>query len=207
MSPAATGTSRSSCGSRRSSGRAWRISESQDRGKSSGSAQNASARRRVRHGQIPAVRRSGGWSVQIPLTDVATVNLSVRRVLHLSRAAAALSADQVQRARPRSGQRHPGGADQDCGAGAVPAGMRMEWVGEFGNLQDAIARLKLVVPLSLVHDRDAAVDQFRLDDRDTILAMSVIPMAIIGGVSRCSSLEFRSACRRRSASSRCSALR
>ena len=45
----------------------------------------------------------------------------------------------------------------------LPPGLRMEWVGEFGNLQDAIARLKLVVPLSLVHDRHAAVDQFRLD--------------------------------------------
>ena len=31
----------------------------------------------------------------------------------------------------------------------LPAGSRLEWVGEFGNLQDAIARLKIVVPLSL----------------------------------------------------------
>ena len=31
----------------------------------------------------------------------------------------------------------------------LPPGSRLEWVGEFGNLQDAIARLKVVVPLSL----------------------------------------------------------
>src|SRR6202008_1692117 len=31
----------------------------------------------------------------------------------------------------------------------LPAGSRLEWVGEFGNLQDAIARLEVVVPLSL----------------------------------------------------------
>src|SRR5262249_20904153 len=31
----------------------------------------------------------------------------------------------------------------------LPAGSRIEWVGEFGNLQDAIGRLKVVVPITL----------------------------------------------------------
>ena len=31
----------------------------------------------------------------------------------------------------------------------LPAGYRLEWVGEFGELQDAIERLSLIVPLSL----------------------------------------------------------
>ena len=31
----------------------------------------------------------------------------------------------------------------------LPPGSRLEWVGEFGNLQDAIARLQVVVPISL----------------------------------------------------------
>ena len=31
----------------------------------------------------------------------------------------------------------------------LPAGSRVEWVGEFGNLQDAIKRLSIVVPISL----------------------------------------------------------
>ena len=31
----------------------------------------------------------------------------------------------------------------------LPPGSRLEWVGEFGNLQDAIARLELVVPITL----------------------------------------------------------
>ena len=30
----------------------------------------------------------------------------------------------------------------------LPAGYRLEWVGEFGNLQDAMARLAIVVPIS-----------------------------------------------------------
>ena len=57
----------------------------------------------------------------------------------------------------------------------------MEWVGEFGNLQDAIARLKLVVPLSLVMIAMLLWINFG-SVTDTLLAMSVIPMAIIGGV-------------------------
>ena len=57
----------------------------------------------------------------------------------------------------------------------------MEWVGKFGNLQDAIARLKLVVPLSLVMIAMLLWINFG-SIRDTILAMSVIPMAVIGGV-------------------------
>ena len=31
----------------------------------------------------------------------------------------------------------------------LPPGSRLEWVGEFGNLQDAIARLQVVVPITL----------------------------------------------------------
>jgi cobalt-zinc-cadmium resistance protein CzcA len=63
----------------------------------------------------------------------------------------------------------------------LPPGLRMEWVGEFGNLQDAIARLKVVVPLSLVMIAMLLWINFG-SITDTLLAMSVIPMAIIGGV-------------------------
>jgi heavy metal efflux system protein len=63
----------------------------------------------------------------------------------------------------------------------LPTGSRLEWVGEFGNLQDAIARLKVVVPLCLgliallLWINFASVP-------DTLLAMSVIPMAVVGGI-------------------------
>jgi len=63
----------------------------------------------------------------------------------------------------------------------LPAGSRVEWVGEFGNLQDAIARLKIVVPISLGLIALLLWMNFG-SVRDTLLAMSVIPMAIIGGV-------------------------
>lgn len=63
----------------------------------------------------------------------------------------------------------------------LPPGSRMEWVGEFGNLQDAIRRLSIVVPISLALIGILLWFNFG-SMTDTLLAMSVIPMAIFGGV-------------------------
>ena len=63
----------------------------------------------------------------------------------------------------------------------LPPGTRLEWVGEFGNLQDAIGRLKIVVPISLVLIALLLWLNFN-SVTDTLLAMSVIPMAVIGGI-------------------------
>jgi cobalt-zinc-cadmium resistance protein CzcA len=63
----------------------------------------------------------------------------------------------------------------------LPPGSRLEWVGEFGNLQDAIGRLKVVVPLSLLMIALLLWINFG-SITDTLLAMSVIPMAIVGGI-------------------------
>ncbi len=63
----------------------------------------------------------------------------------------------------------------------LPAGSRLEWVGEFGNLQDAIGRLQIVVPLSLAFIGLLLWVNFA-SVPDTLLAMSVIPMATIGGI-------------------------
>ncbi|MGP9811794.1 efflux RND transporter permease subunit [Rhodopseudomonas sp. NSM] len=63
----------------------------------------------------------------------------------------------------------------------LPPGARAEWVGEFGNLQDAIKRLSIVVPISLVLIGVLLFFNFG-SFTDTLLAMSVIPMAIFGGV-------------------------
>ena len=61
------------------------------------------------------------------------------------------------------------------------AGSRLEWVGEFGNLQDAIGRLQIVVPISLALIALLLWINFG-SVPDMLLAMSVIPMATIGGV-------------------------
>jgi heavy metal efflux system protein len=63
----------------------------------------------------------------------------------------------------------------------LPAGSRLEWVGEFGNLQDAIGRLQVVVPISLGLIALLLWINFG-SVPDTLLAMSVIPMAVIGGI-------------------------
>ena len=63
----------------------------------------------------------------------------------------------------------------------MPVGSRLEWVGEFGNLQDAIARLKIVVPISLTLIALLLWINFG-SLVDMLLAMSVIPMAVTGGI-------------------------
>src|SRR6185369_7490194 len=63
----------------------------------------------------------------------------------------------------------------------LPPGSRIEWVGEFGNLQDAIKRLSIVVPISLT--LIAVLIWFNFGSLvDTVLTMSVIPMAVFGGI-------------------------
>jgi heavy metal efflux system protein len=63
----------------------------------------------------------------------------------------------------------------------LPPGSHLEWVGEFGNLQDAIRRLSIVVPISLA--LIAVLIWFNFGSVvDTILTMSVIPMAVFGGI-------------------------
>jgi cobalt-zinc-cadmium resistance protein CzcA len=64
---------------------------------------------------------------------------------------------------------------------ALPGGYRLEWVGEFGDLQQAIDRLKLVVPLSLALIFLLLFVNFA-SLTDTLLAASVMPMALIGGI-------------------------
>ena len=57
----------------------------------------------------------------------------------------------------------------------------MEWVGEFGNLQDAIARLAVVVPLAILLICLLLFVNFA-SAVDMALAAGVIPMALIGGI-------------------------
>jgi heavy metal efflux system protein len=60
-------------------------------------------------------------------------------------------------------------------------GYRLEWVGEFANLQDAIDRLKVVVPLSIGLIAILLYINFS-SVADMLLGLSVIPMALIGGI-------------------------
>ena len=118
---------------------------------------------------------------QIPLREVATIRL-VSGASYIYR-------EQLQRYLPVKfsvRDRDLGSAIQEAQAKIkaqvqLPSGVRLEWVGEFGNLQDAIARLQIMVPLSLALIGALLWLNFK-SMRDTLLAMSVIPMAIIGGI-------------------------
>ncbi len=63
----------------------------------------------------------------------------------------------------------------------LPAGYHLQWVGEFGNLEEAIARLQIVVPISILFIALLLYLNFE-SVIDTLIAMGVIPMAVTGGV-------------------------
>jgi cobalt-zinc-cadmium resistance protein CzcA len=122
-----------------------------------------------------------GTIAQIPLSEVATIKLVS--------GAAYIYREQQERYLPIKFSvrgRDLGSAireaqDKVTAQVQLPPGSRLEWVGEFGNLQDAIRRLSIVVPISLA--LIALLLWFNFGSMvDTLLAMSVIPMAIFGGV-------------------------
>ncbi|QQN66322.1 efflux RND transporter permease subunit [Bradyrhizobium diazoefficiens] len=122
-----------------------------------------------------------GSITQIPLSEVATISLVS--------GAAYIYREQQERYLPIKfsvRERDLGSAIREAQQKIaeqvqLPAGSHMEWVGEFGNLQDAIKRLSIVVPISLALIGILLWFNFG-SMTDTLLAMSVIPMAIFGGV-------------------------
>ena len=135
----------------------------------------------IRHIPIAAPAGTGGGFIQVPLEDVADVRLVS--------GAAFIYREQQQRYVPIKFSvrgRDLGSAVLEAqravdAKGLLPGGYRLEWVGEFGNLQEAIARLGVAVPFSialivlLLYLRFGGL-------RDALLAASVIPMALLGGI-------------------------
>ena len=118
---------------------------------------------------------------QVPLSEVASIKLVS--------GAAYIYREQQERYLPIKfsvRERDLGGAIREAQEKVaaqvqLPAGSRVEWVGEFGNLQDAIRRLSIVVPISLA--LIAMLIWFNFGSVvDTALTMSVIPMAVFGGI-------------------------
>jgi cobalt-zinc-cadmium resistance protein CzcA len=130
---------------------------------------------------VGAPNPNGSGVIQIPLTEIATVKLESGPSF--------IYREQQQRYLPIKFSvrgRDLGStvleAQQKVTEQVVlPPGYSLEWVGEFGNLQDAIDRLKLVVPLAiglialLLYINFSSVV-------DMLLGLSVIPMALIGGI-------------------------
>ncbi|MBX6744167.1 MAG: efflux RND transporter permease subunit [Acetobacteraceae bacterium] len=63
----------------------------------------------------------------------------------------------------------------------LPPGYRLDWVGEFRNLQDALGRLMVVVPAALALILVLLYVQFNTL-RETLLVFGIVPMSLIGGI-------------------------
>jgi cobalt-zinc-cadmium resistance protein CzcA len=135
----------------------------------------------IRAIKIGAPASDGNGLIQVALEDVADVRLVS--------GAAFIYREQQQRYVPIKFSvrgRDLGGAVLEAQHAVeekvlLPGGYRLEWVGEFGNLQEAISRLSVVVPLSIALIVLLLYLKFG-NLRDALLAASVIPMALLGGI-------------------------
>jgi heavy metal efflux system protein len=135
----------------------------------------------IRRIPVAVADPSGNGTVQIPLADVASVKLSS--------GASFIYREQQERYVPIKFSvrgRDLGGAVLEAQHKVaeqvkLPGGYHLQWVGEFGNLTDAMQRLAIVVPLSFMLICLLLYVNFG-SLRDALLAASVIPMALIGGI-------------------------
>jgi len=135
----------------------------------------------IRRITIGASNPQGSGVVQIPLGDVASVQLVS--------GASFIYRENQERYIPIKFSvrgRDLGSAVQDAQARIaknihLPAGYHLEWVGEFGEFQAAIQRLMVIVPLSILLILMLLYVNFG-SLVDTFLAASAIPMTLVGGI-------------------------
>lgn len=135
----------------------------------------------IRQITIGAPSPTGTGLVQVPLSEVAKV--------HVTSGASFIYREHQERYVPIKFSvrgRDLGGAVDEAKARIarnvkLPPGYHLEWAGELGNLTSAVARLEIVVPISLLLILVLLFANFG-SVRDTFLAFSVIPMALVGGV-------------------------
>ena len=135
----------------------------------------------IRNITIGAPSPNGTGIIQIPLSEVADISLVS--------GASFIYREQQERYIPIKFSVR----GRDLGSAVLEAqqrvadevklkpGYRMEWFGEFGNLQDAIRRLQIAVPGSLLLIALLLFLNFS-SVVEVGLALSVIPLAMIGGV-------------------------
>src|SRR5436190_1785784 len=122
-----------------------------------------------------------GGVVQVPLSEVATIGLS-SGAFYIYR-------EQQERYIPVKFSvrgRDLGGAVLEAQERVakeiqLPSGYRLDWAGDFANFQNAIDRLSIAVPVAIALILLLLYVSFG-NLRDTLLAGSAIPMALIGGI-------------------------
>ncbi len=135
----------------------------------------------IRRITIGAPSPDGAGTIQVPLSEVADVKLTT--------GASFIYREHQERYIPIKFSvrgRDLGGAVDEAHARIertvhLPSGYHLEWAGELDNLNNAVARLEVVVPISLLVILLLLYANFG-SIRDSLLAFSAIPMAIIGGV-------------------------
>ena len=130
---------------------------------------------------IGAPAQSGTGLVQVPLSEVAHI--------HFASGASFIYREHQERYVPIKFSvrgRDLGGTVDEIKRRitrnvVLPPGYHLEWAGDLGNLTNAVGRLEVVVPISLMLILVLLFANFG-SIRDTFLAFSVIPMALVGGV-------------------------
>src|SRR5208337_1138508 len=128
-----------------------------------------------------AYQTSSGANAYIPLSELATITLDT--------GAAWVYHESVQRFIPVKFSvrgRDLGGTVEEAQKGIadnvkLPPGYRLVWAGEFGDLQEAKARLYVIVPIVFVLIGGMLYGFFN-NLRDSLLALAGIPFAVAGGV-------------------------
>jgi heavy metal efflux system protein len=127
------------------------------------------------------VQTSGGGNAYIPLSELATITLDT--------GASYIYHERNQRfipikfsVRDRDLESTVTDAQERIARQVkLPEGYRIEWAGEFGELQQAKKRLQVIVPVSLALIMMLLYGLFG-SVRDSLLALAGIPFAIAGGV-------------------------
>ncbi|KQM21368.1 efflux RND transporter permease subunit [Novosphingobium sp. Leaf2] len=135
----------------------------------------------IRRITVGAPAPNGSGTIQVPLSEVADVKLTS--------GASFIYREHQERYIPIKFSvrgRDLGSAVEEARARIgrtvhLPSGYHLEWAGELDNLNNAVARLEIVVPISLLMILLLLYANFG-SIRDSLLAFSAIPMAIIGGV-------------------------
>jgi cobalt-zinc-cadmium resistance protein CzcA len=135
----------------------------------------------IQHIQVGATNPSGGAAIPVPLSAVADIKLvSGAAFIYREHQERYIPIKFSVRGRDLAGavQEAQSRIDKEI---HMPAGYRLEWVGEFGELQEALGRLAIAIPISLGLIGMLLYVNFS-SLRDTLLCASVMPMAAIGGI-------------------------
>jgi heavy metal efflux system protein len=124
---------------------------------------------------------AGGTNAYIPLSEIATISLDTGAsyIFH-ERNARFIPIKFSVRGRDLGGTVAEA-QERMAKNVSLPNGYRIEWAGEFEELQQAKARLEVVVPISLVMILVLLYGLFN-SLRDSLLALAGIPFSIAGGV-------------------------